>query len=303
MDAPFNHMIPGGHDCSSALSEIVTPIAILGLSPAAPHWVIITPYRQFDPVVIMARPRKSAGSTNPRAQPANSSDRLSPVTENYLLSLYKMWEGSESPTLTQLTEALRELPPTEGLGTSVPSVAGMLRRMEKQGLVDIGGDKRIRMTDRGTREGESIARRHRLAELMVVRLLGMELHEAHIEAHQLEHGMSDALVATLVERLDHPTHSPFGWPIPGSGASGQTPGAVALDSAAIGTEYVVDRVPEENTDLLRFLDGARLVPGRRATLLEAMPYLGVMQVETEVDRVSIGYDVARQIVVRPTETE
>jgi DtxR family Mn-dependent transcriptional regulator len=214
-----------------------------------------------------------------------------------------MWEGSESPTLTQLTEALRQLPPTEGLGTSVPSVAGMLRRMQQQGLVDVGGDKRIRLTDRGRMEGENIAQRHRLAEWMVVRLLGMELHEAHIEAHQLEHGMSEALVSKLKERLGNPSHSPFGWPIPGSGATGSTPGAVALDSAVAGTEYVVDRVPEENTELLKFLDGARLVPGRRMTLLEGMPYLGVMQVETEVDRVSIGYDVARQIVVRPAETE
>ena len=251
----------------------------------------------------MPRPRKSTTASTTRNRRTIVSDRLSPVTENYLLSLYKMWEGSESPTLTQLTEALRQLPPTEGLGTSVPSVAGMLRRMQQQGLVDVGGDKRIRLTDRGRMEGENIAQRHRLAEWMVVRLLGMELHEAHIEAHQLEHGMSEALVSKLKERLGNPSHSPFGWPIPGSGATGSTPGAVALDSTVAGTEYVVDRVPEENTELLKFLDGARLVPGRRMTLLEGMPYLGVMQVETEVDRVSIGYDVARQIVVRPAEPE
>ncbi|CAI8041084.1 Iron-dependent repressor IdeR [Geodia barretti] len=214
-----------------------------------------------------------------------------------------MWESAESPTLTQLTEALRQLPPTEGLGTSVPSVAGMLRRMEKQGLVDVGGDKRIRMTDRGKREGESIVRRHRLAEWLVVRLLGMELHEAHIEAHQLEHGMSSALVAKLVDQLENPTHSPFGWPIPGSGAPEATPGAITLDNAALGVPHVVDRVPEENSELLRFLDNVRLMPGRRMTLLEAMPYLGVMQLETEVERFSIGCDVARQIVVRPIEAE
>ncbi len=52
--------------------------------------------------------------------------------------------------------------------------------------------------------------------------------------------------------------------------------------------------------MLKFLDGTRLVPGQRMTLLEAIPYLGVMQVETEVDRVSIGYDVARQIVGAPS---
>ena len=249
----------------------------------------------------MPRPRKATAASGSQSRKINVSHRLSPVTENYLLSLYKMWEVSESPTLTQLTEALRQLPPTEGLGTSVPSVAGMLRRMQQQGLVDVGGDKRIRLTDHGKQEGENIAQRHRLAEWMVVCILGMELHQAHIEAHQLEHSMSETLVAKLKERLDNPTHSPFGWPIPGSGAAGPTPGTFAMDGAVAGTRYVIDRVPEENADLIRFLDGAQLVPGRRMTLLEAMPYLGVMQVETEVDRVSIGYDVARQIVVRPVE--
>ena len=250
----------------------------------------------------MPRPRKSSAAANTQAQGHDGSDRLSPVTENYLLSLYKMWEDSEIPTLTQLTEALRQLPPTEGLGTSVPSVAGMLRRMQKQGLVDIGNDKRIRMTTRGKTEGENIARRHRLAEWLVVSLLGMELHEAHIEAHQLEHGMSEALEAKLIERLGHPTHSPFGWPIPGSGPNASAPGAVTLDNADSGTTYMVDRIPEEDAELLKFLGGAQLVPEHRITLLEGMPYLGVMQVETEVERISIGYNVARQILVRPDDT-
>ena len=249
----------------------------------------------------MPRPRKSAAASN--AQTAEPVERLSPVTENYLLSLYKLWEDGETPTLTQLTEALRQLPPTEGLGTSVPSVAGMLRRMQKQGLVDIGSDKRIRMTGRGKQEGENIARRHRLAEWLVVQLLGMELHEAHIEAHQLEHGMSDALEAKLVERLGNPTRSPFGWPIPGVGKDTPSVGAVTLDNADSGRHYVVDRVPEEDPELLKFLGGAQLVPEHRITLLEAMPYLGVMQVETEVEQISIGYNVARQILVRPADTD
>lgn len=251
----------------------------------------------------MPRPRKSAKSAavDTNNQGHGSADRLSPVTENYLLSLYKMWEDAEIPTLTQLTEALRQLPPTEGLGTSVPSVAGMLRRMQKLGLVDIGTDKRIRLTARGKKAGENIARRHRLAEWLVVSLLGMELHEAHIEAHQLEHGMSESLEAKLMERLGNPTRSPFGWPIPGSGAIEPNPGTITLDNAASDETYIVDRVPEEDAELLKFLDGAQLVPEHKITLLEAMPYLGVMRVETEVDRISIGYSVARQIVVRLAE--
>ncbi len=249
----------------------------------------------------MPRPRKNAANAD--ARPPDATERLSPVTENYLLSLYKLWEDGQTPTLTQLTEVLRQLPHTEGLGTSVPSVAGMLRRMQKLGLVDIGGDKRIRLTGWGKTEGENIARRHRLAEWLVVSLLGMELHEAHIEAHQLEHGMSEALEAKLMERLGYPKRSPFGWPIPGAGESSGSPGAVTLDRADNGETYVVDRVPEEDAELLKFLGGAKLVPESRITLVEAMPYLGVMHVDTEVERVSIGYNVAHQIVVRPVDPE
>ena len=227
------------------------------------------------------------------------SERLSSVTENYLLSLYRLWEDSETPTVTQLTDALKQLPPTEELGTSVPSVAGMIRRMQKQGLVDLGTDKRIRLTRRGLEGGEDIARRHRLAEWLVVSLLGMDLHRAHIEAHQLEHGMSAELETKLMERLGHPLKSPFGRPIPGSGQPKVPPGALTLDQAALNTDYVVERIPEEDEQLLRFLDNARITPSCQLTVLEAAPYRGVLTVATKTETVSIGYNVAQQIMVLP----
>jgi DtxR family Mn-dependent transcriptional regulator len=226
-------------------------------------------------------------------------ERLSPVTENYLLSLYKMWEDSEIPTVTQLTDAIKQLPPTEGLGTSVPSVAGMIRRMQKQGLVDVGPDKRIRLTKKGLEGGEDIARRHRLAEWLVVQLLGMDLHRAHVEAHRLEHGMSPELEAKLMERLGHPNKSPFGRPIPRTGQPKVPANAVTLDSTTAGRKYMVERVPEEDDKLLRFLAESLITPGHEVSVLEAAPYLGVLMVATEKDRVSIGYNVARQIMVVP----
>lgn len=250
----------------------------------------------------MPRPRQTtapiAGNKAWEDSPANL--RLSPVTENYLLCLYRLWEDSESPTITQLTDTLKQLPPTEELGTSVPSVAGMIRRMQKQELVDIGGDKRIRLTKRGLEGGEDIARRHRLAEWMVVRLLGMDLHRAHVEAHRLEHGMSPELEAKLKERLGYPKRSPFGRPIPGMGEPKMPADALALDAAALNVPYVVDRVPEEDDKLLRFLVDSHLVPDQEVRVLEAAPYLGVLTVATAQDKVSIGYNVAAQIVVRPT---
>ena len=120
----------------------------------------------------MPRQKKNTGETA-IVDGDLGSERLSSGTENYLLCLYKLWEDSEIPTITQLTDTLTQLPPTEGLGTSVPSVAGMIRRMQRQTLVEIGADKRIRLTPRGLEGAEDIARRHRLAEWLVVRLLGM----------------------------------------------------------------------------------------------------------------------------------
>ena len=218
-----------------------------------------------------------------------------------MLCLYKLWEDSEIPTITQLTDTLKQLPVAEGLGTSVPSVAGMIRRMQRQALVDIGQDKRIRLTRKGLEGAEDIARRHRLAEWLVDRLLGMELHQAHNEAHRLEHGMSKEFEEKLVERLGYPKRSPFGRPIPGSGEPRMPANALTLDEAATEVTYVVDRVPEEDAKLLRFLSDCLIVPEQEITVLEAAPYLGVLRVATQRDKVSIGYNVARQILVRPLE--
>lgn len=251
--------------------------------------------------MVFAMPNPRAPKQSPESRKAESAeDRHSPVTENYLLSLYKLWEDSEVPTVTQLTDNLKQLPPTEGLGTSVPSVAGMVRRMEKQGLVEIGSDKRIRLTRRGVEGGEDIARRHRLAEWLVVQLLGMELHRAYVEAHQLEHGMSRDLEMRLMERLGNPKKSPFGRPIPGTGQPKVPEDALGLDAATPAETYLVERIPEEDEELLRFLAESLIVPERQVTVLEAAPYRGVLTVKTEQGEVSLGYTVARQILVVPT---
>ena len=247
-------------------------------------------------------PRRKRTDTTVEAHASGTTyERLSPATENYLLCLYKLWEETGEPTVTELTETLRDLPPTEGLGTSVPSVAGMVRRMEKQGLVEVGSDKRIRMTRKGLAGGEDIARRHRLVEWMVVKILGMEPHQAYIEAHRLEHGVSPQLEERLFELLGRPTRSPFGRPIPGTGEPKMPPSAIPLDQARPNIPYVVERIPEEDSDLLRFLVESQVTPDKEIKVAEAAPYLGVLTVSTQTGQASVGYNVARQILVRKIE--
>ena len=212
----------------------------------------------------MPRSRRAAPQVTPNAGTEDDGlERFSAVTENYLLCLYRLWEDAVTPTVTQLTDAIKQLPPTEGLGSSVPSVAGMTRRMQKQGLVDIGSDKRIRLTRKGFDGGE----------------------------------------AKLRERLGYPEKSPFGRPIPGAGAPPLPPNCITLDTAAKEAQYLVERIPEEDRNLLKFLDEAQIVPESRVSVAEATPYLGVMTVSTPRDQVSIGFNVAQQILVRPVEEE
>ena len=140
--------------------------------------------------------------------------------------------------------------------------------------MDVGADKRIRMTNKGMEGGEDIARRHRLVEWMVVKILGMEPHQAHIEAHRLEHGVSPQLEERLFELLGQPTKSPFGRPIPGTGEPKTPPNSISLDRAATNEAYVVERIPEEDPNLLRFLVDSQVVPDSNIEVADAAPYLG-----------------------------
>ena len=119
-----------------------------------------------------------------------NTDKLSQVAENYLLSLFILSEEGIKATPAHLAEHLKSLPASEGLGTSLPSVLGMLRRMSKEDLLTLGSDKEVKLTAQGLVAAKDMIRRHRLAERFVVDLLGLDLDKAHIEAHRLEHAIS-----------------------------------------------------------------------------------------------------------------
>ncbi|MBI4236609.1 MAG: metal-dependent transcriptional regulator [Chloroflexi bacterium] len=249
----------------------------------------------------VGRPRgRGRGSVTPRQQ--HQAERLSQPTENYLLSLYILREEGVSATPGALVGYLRRrIPASEGLGTSLPTVTGMVHRLEREGHVETTPEKEIHLTERGLVLAEDIVRRHRLAERLVVDLLGVELADAHAEAHRLEHAISPGLQAKIIERLGNPKTCPFGRPIPGSGYHPTGPPAVSLEAAVPGQRYRVDRVPEEEQELLRFLVQSRMVPGALLRVLDAARYRGVLTVEVDGRPVALGYEVAARVWVQPEE--
>ena len=224
--------------------------------------------------------------------------RLTQAAENYLLSIYMVKEQGFTITNARLVDQLKRTPESEGLGTSAPSIAGMLRRMEKEGLITHGASREIELTTEGTRLAEQMVRRHRLAERMVVDMLGVDLAHAHVEAHRLEHAISDELEERIRVTLKNPTTCPFGHPIPGSGYS-PCPASSTINEAPVGQPLRLDRIPEEDPDLLEYLVGNGLVPGVEVEILEYAPYRGVVVLKTADASPVLGADVVSRIWVCP----
>lgn len=237
-------------------------------------------------------------SPNTEEPEQQARERISHVTENYLRSLFVLQEEGILPTPVQLAESIRRLPVGEGLGTSLPSVLGMVRRMTREDLVEMVPEKRVRLTERGKTLAESTIRRHRLAERMVVDLLGLELHKAHVEAHRLEHAMSPEVEARIQERLGNPTTCPFGRPIPGSGYKPPLGRQLTMDQAKPAHSYIVHRIPEEDQELLRFLVAQGVLPEREITVVEAGHYRGVITFRTGQGEAALGLQAASRIWLR-----
>lgn len=225
---------------------------------------------------------------------------VSALAQNYLITLYMLREESSgaSPTITRVAEQLASSPSTEHLGTSLASVAGMIRRMKRDGLVEVKGNKEIVFTSRGHELAQAVMRRHQLAERFLVDMLQMPLHQVHAEAHRLEHAISPELEHILAERLGNPETCPFGHPIPGSGYE-PPPGTMPLGKVKPGREATVERIPEDDPRLVQYLVESDVVRGRRIKVVETAPYKGTMTLEVEGRDVVIGLQVAPRIMVTP----
>lgn len=226
---------------------------------------------------------------------AKPQERISSVVENYLLSLYILKEEQESTVLAQLAAYIRRLPASEGLGTTLPSILGMLRRMSRDGLIRISSKKDIEFTEKGAQLAEGVARRHRLAERLVVDVLGVELSRADEEAHQLEHGISPYLEDRINAAVNGPTTCPFGKPIPGSGYKKPAGRVIPMSEARPGRKYRVVSLPDEDPKLVEFLSRFRILPGEEIEILELGDYRDVITFNTPMGETAMGFVTASRI--------
>lgn len=246
----------------------------------------------------MAETSDVVSSTKAKRRRRKSESKLTQAMENYLLSIYLVEEEGLRVTNSNLVAQLRRVPETERLGTSLPSVSGMLRRMEKEGLIKITESRDIGLTPTGTTLAETVIRRHRLAGRMIVDLLDVELWQVNAQAHLLEHAMSDVIEDRIRAKLSNPKTDPFGQPIPGSGYV-QSKDVVTLDDAPTGKAMIVDRIPEEDEELVKYLDESGVLPGVEVVVEDVAQYRGVVSLRVNGKSAVLGYDVASRIRLRP----
>ncbi|MEY2825798.1 MAG: hypothetical protein RLZZ122_162 [Actinomycetota bacterium] len=128
------------------------------------------------------------------------------TTEMYLKAILELEEEGITPMRARIAERLDH---------SGPTVSQTVGRMERDGLLIVEDDRRLSFTDEGRLTAVEVMRKHRLAELMLLEIVGLSWEKVHEEACRWEHVMSEEVERKLVERLNNPTHSPFGMPIPG----------------------------------------------------------------------------------------
>src|SRR5690348_11698011 len=134
-------------------------------------------------------------------------NELIDTTEMYLRTIYELEEEGVVPLRARIAERL---------GQSGPTVSQTVARMERDGLVRVTqSDRHLELTEEGRALAVRVMRKHRLAECLLVDVIGLDWALVHEEACRWEHVMSETVERRLLELLGHPTESPYGNPIPG----------------------------------------------------------------------------------------
>src|ERR1044071_656146 len=176
----------------------------------------------------------------------------------YLRTIYELEEEGVTPLRARIAERLHHTGPT---------VSQTVARMERDGLLKLESDRHLELTELGRHRAVSVMRKHRLAELLLVNVIGLEYEAAHSEACRWEHVMSAEVERKVYQLLGRPRVSPYGNRIPGLAELDTTiddtelapTGEVTLASAPTGDEVVIERLSEQlqgDTNLIHDLHSA-----------------------------------------------
>ena len=227
------------------------------------------------------------------------------TTEMYLRTIFELEEEGIVPLRARIAERLHQ---------SGPTVSQTVARMERDGLLTVEGDRHLQLSDEGRRLATAVMRKHRLAECLLVDVIGLDYADVHEEACRWEHVMSEAVERKLLTLLGGPTTCPHGNPIPGLEELGALPGAPDAPLAGVADAHlvtleqavrqgtpraVVRRISEQiqpDAAIMRELRSAGVQPGRTVTVSQAPTGRGLL-VSGDTGQTLVDGLVARHVFV------
>lgn len=215
------------------------------------------------------------------------------TTEMYLRTFYELREEGVPLLRTRVAERL---------GHSAPTVSQTVARMERDGLLVVGPDRIVELTEDGLRAAVRVMRKHRLAECLLLEVIGLPWERVHAEACRWEHVISQEVEQRLVELLGRPRVSPFGNPIPGmaelgipDAEPGRQPSALADVPPGACTLSRIGEAAQSDRDLLAGLARAGVRPG---AVLQVAADGTALVVRGPGGKLSVGPEAARHLFVR-----
>ncbi|MGA3159986.1 MAG: metal-dependent transcriptional regulator [Terracidiphilus sp.] len=185
------------------------------------------------------------------------------------------------------------------LEVSAPAVTMALKRLKRDGFVEVGADGIVRLTATGRETAYRTALRHHLIERMLTEIFGMEWHEIHEEAERLEHAVSPAFEAKLKEKLGEGGACPHGNQVlPESPAKRKQRGEMPLTEAVEGRRYTVVSLHERDPKLLLFLHSNGIGPGQSLRMV-SQNYDQTVSIELPAGIVILGHPAADAVWLRP----
>jgi DtxR family Mn-dependent transcriptional regulator len=181
------------------------------------------------------------------------------TVENYVKRIFV-----EQPTaqrglvsLGRLARAMHVVPGT---------VTTMVKTLSEAGLAHYRPRQGIRLTPAGEKLALRVLRRHRLIELFLVRVLGVDWAEVHPEAEELEHVISDKLLERIDQYLGRPAFDPHGDPIPSAAGKLSTSRVMRLIECRTGQHVRIARISDQDDRFLRYANSHGLIPGAKVLL-------------------------------------
>jgi DtxR family Mn-dependent transcriptional regulator len=214
-------------------------------------------------------------------------DRFHPPVEEYLETIFALEEEGIPVIQARLAERLSK---------AAPSVSEMLDRLEADDLI-VRSSRQITMTPKGSALAQAVVRKHRLAERLLVDIIGLDWDKAHVEAGRWEHVISDDVEDRLVILLGNPTTCPHGNPIPGVEPIG--PEQRRLDEAQPGDRIRLERITESvehEAASLSYLGDHGLTPGTLA-LIQARAPDGTLTLVVGDDTIALGPAMTQRMFV------